>query len=223
MKINNLTNTSFNGIYFLKTPLSSQEFEEKIRKPYIEYTDGVDVFEFKGRRPMDVVVQECVENFLKENEVSRFWLEQNAKNHGFDITTPDNDLMTVITLDDLGEMASVFHSGRKGFMLFIDNVLHKLFGIGLDGLIYAEEHPDTPEEMLDFYSACNYYKTINDKFAVYSKDRIVDVERPEELLDMIKEEYDRILDEDDDIDDSDNFNTDKYGNILGEIEELQNK
>ena len=114
---------------------------------------------------------------------SKTWLEMNAKNHGLDLSASNigEDILHIVTGEkDIKDLIEYLITRAKSVQpSFKDKVLNFL-GIRKEADYGITQ--DTPKHLKPLFIALSKLETENIAFAEYSKNKVINVDTPKELL-----------------------------------------
>ena len=105
MKIHKTDNTRFSGVY--RIPNSPKTFAEieKFVIPTYEYIRHKEALMVVGKWPFKEAIDRIMENISKEQGSPISWLKMNANNHGVDFSPMHEEIISVISGEDLEKLA----------------------------------------------------------------------------------------------------------------------
>lgn len=190
MNINKVDNTNFKAIYRL--PYSEKaiaEIQQQIIPTYKIVTHQNCHF-FKGRNPFFDAVKIFIKMIADNNNSSVEWLKMNAKNHGINEKSMEEEFIHVITGDKDIKIIDDYMENRNNSLFEIlqqqlkqkNSIMHKI-----KTLFIADEKPDmgfdenTPPHLRELFYILNQDKTNTQVFNEQCP-RPIDVKSTKELF-----------------------------------------
>jgi len=177
MKINNIQNQSFQGVYRL--PCGENTIAEIQREviPAYNYVRHNNIFVLEGKHPLSFFLNGMMREIARQNNSSIEWLQQNAARHGIELPAESKQLLVFASDKEITNMYEYMHSRHQTKKSFREKITD-FFKQHFTGV----ETTDLPEHLIPLKESVAIDKMEKDFFEKKYDGKIKDVSSPYELF-----------------------------------------
>ena len=192
MHINKISySPSHTAIYRLHGQVDNNKLFFDVIRPYmVTHHHGLAIQ--RGENPYSVMYYEDIDNYLTENNYSKSWLIQNAKNNGLDgfADIADDYTLSIITeAEDADAIRKfVIESEKKDRKPFKEKFLEFFGVLSEEKQQRARTYDSLPKHLKYLYISYSTYNKICKSYNEQLKDRLVDVYSIKELYNAMMRE-----------------------------------
>ena len=191
MQINKVHGTNFTGMYRIPLNQKNVDYVTKVIVPAFGRARNRGIDYFFGDNPYRIISDSIIKDIADKSGASLSWLRSNAETFNLDVSNFGNKYMYIITGDkDILALNSYINSNTSKNKNFVKNYAKnwkptfkdKLKQLFLPQIAENEIDTALPEHLQTLKKVMDFAKKNTEDFEQFAKERIVELDSPEELV-----------------------------------------